>query len=185
MIDRRDGSSRSVRGQMNPYCCALRLNQRRGEDFFLIQASLDGCTGPEQEWTSTILLQADVGVDDDDTTMILHKPPLARSLRDRRRTDSSEGWHHGVPSNLTSLTLEGSGKAVMFPSRQMSVSCTVYPYVLCSCVFLFFSCLQNFSKEVERRGFFFIKDGSDWDAYTRWMKLDIVNSICVNERYYV
>ena len=33
-----------------------------------LQASLDGCTSPEHEWTTTILLQTDVGVDDAETT---------------------------------------------------------------------------------------------------------------------
>ena len=37
------------------------------EGLFPLQVSLDGCTNPEQEWT-TILLQADVGVDDEETT---------------------------------------------------------------------------------------------------------------------
>ena len=37
------------------------------EGNFPFQASLSGCTSPEQEWT-TILLQADVEVDDEETT---------------------------------------------------------------------------------------------------------------------
>ena len=65
-----------------------------------------------------------------------HKPLLARSLRGRRRTGSSEGRHHEVPSKLSSsLILEVNGKAVTFLSRRLSVSCNVCPYVLCSCVF--------------------------------------------------
>ena len=38
------------------------------EGFFPLQASLDGCTRPEQEWTTTRLLKTDDGVDDAETT---------------------------------------------------------------------------------------------------------------------
>ena len=55
-----------------------------------------------------------------------------------------------------------------------------------SCAFLVFSCFlvcKISPSRYERRGDFSIEDGSDWDAQTRWTKLDIVVPICVNEGY--
>ena len=55
-----------------------------------------------------------------------------------------------------------------------------------SCVLVFFCFLlvYKFSpSRYERRGDFSIKDGSERDARIRWMKLDMVFSICINEGY--
>ena len=38
------------------------------EGIFPLQTSVDGCTSPEQEWTTTMLLKTNVGVDDVETT---------------------------------------------------------------------------------------------------------------------
>ena len=58
------------------------------EGILPLQAGLDGCTSPEQEW-KTNLLQADVGVKPETSTS--NKPLLARSSRDHRRSGSSKG----------------------------------------------------------------------------------------------
>ena len=62
------------------------------------------------------------------------------------------------------------------------VCCLPLSFFLCFSVFLHLVSKISPSR-YERRGDFFIKDRSDWDAQTRWMKLDIVISICVNEEY--
>ena len=46
--------------------------------------------------------------------LLQHKPLLARSVRDRRRTGSSEGRQHGVPSKPSSLIREGDGLSIRF-----------------------------------------------------------------------
>ena len=127
---------------------------------FPLLASLDRCTSLEYEWT-TNLLQAEVGVKP--KHILQNKPLLARSLRDHRRTGRSEGRHHGVPSKLSSLTLEDNGRAVNFPSRRMSVSCAVYRYVF-SCIFLYFFLSANVPKQVRETRRIFNQDGSDWDT---------------------
>ena len=96
-----------------------------------------------------------------------------------------------MPCKLDSLSLESNGKTVTFPSRRMSVLCTVCPYALCFYDFLFF--LRLVSKippsRYERRGDLSIKDGSDWNAQTRCVNCctrtgaHIGISICANKGY--
>ena len=58
------------------------------EGIFPLQASLDGCTIPEQEWTTTILLQTDVEVNDAETvtnTQAAAREEFARPPKNRQQ----------------------------------------------------------------------------------------------------
>ena len=61
--------------------------------------------------------------------------------------------------------------------------CLVRCLPVCFSVFLFCKISLVLSTRYERRCEFLIEDGSGWDAQTRWMKLDMVISICINEGY--
>ena len=49
-------------GSEEPALLRAKTQSTNGEGIFPLQASFDVCTSPEQEWTTTNLLQADVGV---------------------------------------------------------------------------------------------------------------------------
>ena len=73
-----------------------------------LQVSVDGilhvsCSRPEQE---CILLQPDIGVDDKENKVLQNKPLLVRSSRDHRKSDSSKGCQHELPSKTSSLIPE-------------------------------------------------------------------------------
>ena len=130
--------------------------ERKG--IFPLKASLDVCTSPKQG-TFFYSKQTDVGVDDDEKT-IAQATVCEKFAKPPKRIGSSEEWYHGVPSKLSSLTLEGNGKAVIFPSRRMPVSCAVCPcafpmFFLVFLCFLLFVC-KIFSSRYERRGDFSI-----------------------------
>ena len=98
-----------------------------------------------------------------------HKSPLARSLRNCRLANNSEGRHQ--PSKASSLTRAGDGETVTFPPRRMAVSCAVC--AMCLFVFFIFLLSSKFrciSSSYERRGKISIKDRSDWNVRTRWMR---------------
>ena len=127
------------------------------EGGFPLKASLDVCTSPEPG--TTILLQADKGRDR------RRRNNYCTSRRSRRVCKTAEknrqqqrvvSW--GAEQAKQFDPLEGNGKAVTFPSRRMSVSCTVCPYAFPMFFLVFFcfsSCLQTFLKQVrELRRFF-------------------------------
>ena len=62
------------------------MQSTKREEMFHLQASLDGRTSPEQEWTNN-LLQADVRVKPETTTA---QVAASESLRDHRRTGSQQ-----------------------------------------------------------------------------------------------
>ena len=133
---------------MDPKDRVLRCNRRSRKGFpFLSHCQCFFhviCPSPEQE--ATFSIQTEAGVDHEITTTAAQA--VAREeFSIRRRTGSSGGWHHERPSKLRILTLEVNGEAVTFPSRLMSASCAVCPYV--------FSCLPFFPTQVrEARRFF-------------------------------
>ena len=154
------------------------------EGIFPLQASLDFCTSPEQG--ITILLQADAGVDDDETTTS-DQAAACEELRVHRRSGRSKGWQHGVTTKPSSLIREGDEVLQSFLDALFA---RIFVF-LCYSVFMFFLLLVRFffPSSYGRRGDFSIKDGNDWDAQTKCVNCctrtgaHIVTSICINEGY--
>ena len=114
-----------------------RVSQRRVKELFLFKSVsivfLHVCTDPELK--TTILLQADVGVNDETTTT---KAPVAARKEFARLQigRQQQGWLR--PNKASSLTLEGDEKSLL------SVETDVFfalPFSLPVC---FFSCLVVF-----------------------------------------
>ena len=162
----------------------LRVNQRRGKEFFLFRPVLIVfctfvCTSTEQG--TTVSLQADIRVDDGETTttnaQATAHEEFARPPKNRQQ--------QRVTSRGAEQTkqFDPGGYRVFFPF-QMEVN-LVYCLPVCLvwlCLFCFL--VYKVSPSMyERRENFSIEDGIDWDAQIRWMKQDIVISICVNEGY--
>ena len=156
----------SLRDQMNPEYRELRVSQRRGKEFFLFQASVDGflhvsCTRPEQE---CILLQPDVGLDDD-------KEKATNSEQAAAREKFARPSKKRQQQRITAWTTEQSkqfGPGGWQRNHYFSVKTIVLSCILFarhSCVFLYFSVLSaSFQSRYERRGELSLKDGSDWGA---------------------
>ena len=70
----------------------------------------------------------------------------------------------------------------MFSFPDARQYCVLFARVFFLKFFCFLVCKMSLSR-YERRGEVSIKDESDWDTQTRWMKMDMVISICVNEGY--
>ena len=79
--------------------------------------------------------------------LIQNKSVLARSLQNHRRSGSSKGKQHGLPSKASNLTPEGDAKPLLSVETDVFFRCAFnYPYVSFSLVL--FWLVRNFSKQV-------------------------------------
>ena len=93
------------------------------------------------EWTTIILLQPDIEVDDEEKTTTLEQAAaheeFARSSK-KRQQQRMIAWEK---ANLSSLLREGNGVLHSFLDV-LFARISVCPYVLFSCVFLVFVCFS-------------------------------------------
>ena len=109
------------------------------EGIFLLEASVDDfCTTDAQARSRSVFC----------FNQLLYNKPL---LADHRRSGSSRGWQHGLPSKASSLTPEVDRETITFLSIRMSclVHCMLF-FLVFSCVFCLVCNFPKLVKEARR-----------------------------------